>query len=360
MRTRFYPVAILSCAVLLLLGAARDAPAVESPFKIQIWEGQSEVVPPYRLISGKTYRLQVLSLGGTVLAGEWFLAGDVGRITAAPQPTFTTFTAVFVGEAVLICRVDGVEQRVKLNVVPMTRTLGPEGGQLEGPMGVKISLPTEALDTETRIGVEIVRSPGLPLPGQQLMRVVQISPVQLVLKKQAELTFVFGEHPFLDFLDIEPHLYFWEPFSKTWLPVQGRVNRGQGSLIARINHFGIYTVMVPAPEAVEATDRLQIQNVNLSPRVFFAPEMHRLTITYRLNAPEATQVFVTMDIFSLHGRRVRRLFADAPHGIGANVAQWDGLTDDGVLVRNGRYVLLIQARIGAQRTFHRKLIVVFK
>ena len=81
---------------------------------------------------------------------------------------------------------------------------------------------------------------------------------------------------------------------------------------------------------------------------------------YQLNAPDAMQVFVTMEIFDLRGKRVRRLLENAPHYIGPNVAQWDGLTDDGELVRNGRYFLLIRARMGSQRTAYRKLVVVFK
>ena len=138
------------------------------------------------------------------------------------------------------------------------------------------------------------------------------------------------------------------------------MNASQESVTATINHFGIYALMAPAPTDLERAERLHIQNVTLSPRVFFAPDRHRLTITYQLNAPDATQAFVTMDIFDLRGRRVRRLLEEAPHYIGSNIAQWDGLTDDGVLVRNGRYFLVIHAKMGSQRAAQRKLIVVFK
>ncbi|MDE0554339.1 MAG: hypothetical protein OXI24_09005, partial [Candidatus Poribacteria bacterium] len=79
-----------------------------------------------------------------------------------------------------------------------------------------------------------------------------------------------------------------------------------------------------------------------------------------LNAPDATQVFVTIDIFDLRGRRIRRLLEEVPRYIGPNAAQWDGLTDAGVLVQNGRYLLVIRARTGSQRAVYRKLIIVFK
>ena len=66
-----------------------------------------------------------------------------------------------------------------------------------------------------------------------------------------------------------------------------------------------------------------------------------------------------MDIFDLRGRQTRRLFNSAARHIGPNAEQWDGLTDDGVMVRNGRYILVIHAKAAAQNVIARKLIVVF-
>ena len=328
--------------------------AVEDLFEIQVFDGQVEVMPPYRLISGKRYRLQAVSADKRVLTAQWFLAGNLGRVTAGNQPILT---AVFVGEGYLICRVNGVEQRVRLSVVPATDVIGSRGGTLKSPAGVEITLPEGALPIDRRIGIEIVASPGLPPTARQFIRVIQISPAQLVLKRPIQLTFLFGDD---EFRDIKPHLYFWEAFGKRWIPLQSRVNALQGSVTASINHFGIYTLMVLPPADLEHADRLQIQNVKLSPRVFFAPDRNRLTIMYQLNAPDAMQAFVTMDIFDLRGKRVRRLLENAPHYIGPHIAQWDGLTDDGRLVRNGRYFLIIHARMGSQRTAYRKLVVVFK
>ena len=331
-----------------------DVTAVEDPFEIRVFDGQVEVMQPYRLISGKRYRLQAVSLDKEVLTAQWFLAGNLGRITTGNQPTLTT---VFVGEGDLICRVNGLEQRVKLSVVPATGTIGNRGGALKSPAGVEITLPENALTIERQIGIEIVASPGLPPTARQFIRVIQISPARLVLKRSTQLTFLFGGE---EFPEAKPQLYFWEAFGKQWIPLRSRANAIQGNVTASINHFGIYTLMVITPTDLERTDRLQIQNVKLSPRVFFAPDRNRLTIAYQLNAPDAMQAFVTMDVFDLRGKRVRRLLEDTPHYIGPNVAQWDGLTDDGVLVRNGRYFLVMRARRGSQHTAHRKLIVVFK
>ena len=94
-----------------MLWHTSEVTAIEDLFEIRVFDGQVEVMQPYRLISGKRYRLQAVSLDEEVLTAQWFLAGNLGRITTDNQPTLTT---VFVGEGYLICRVNGLEQRVKL------------------------------------------------------------------------------------------------------------------------------------------------------------------------------------------------------------------------------------------------------
>lgn len=354
---------------LIAFGVTNPSPALAlsaDTFEIQVFDGETKMTPPYRLISGKRYRLQVVQFGvtnrspGKALSGQWFLAGNLGSITPGER---VMLTAVFVGEGNLICRVDSVEQRVKLSVVPASETIGSRGGKLQSPASVEIELPPDALAVERKIGIEIVASPGLPPATQQFVRVIRISPAQLVLKRPARLTFLLegirGTNPAPSIPESQLQLYFWEAFGRKWVPLQGRVNPVQGSVTTSINHFGIYTLMSPGA-AFKRADRLQIQNVTLSPRVFFAPDTHRLTIQYLLNAPDAIQAFVTVDIFDFRGKRVRRLLEDAPRYTGPNAAQWDGSTDDGTLVRNGRYLLVIRARTSSQRVGIRKLIVVFK
>lgn len=350
MRTHLYRTAIYFTLIALAALHIPDTNAAPTPFEIQVFDGKTQVLPPYILISGNRYRLQAVLPDKKVLPTQWFIAGNLGRITTGE---ITILTAVFVGEGDLICRVNGMEQRVQLRVIPATKTINSSGEKLRSPADVEITLPEGALATERQIGIEIVASPGLPPTAQRFVRVVRISPEQLVLKRSAQITFFVGSVA-------EPQLYFWEAFRRRWVPLRGNVDTAQGSVTAFINHFGIYTVMAPVPADLEQTDRLKIKNIRLSPRVFFAPETHRLTIAYQLNAPNTMQAFVTMDIFDLRGRRVRRLLEDSPRYIGSNAAQWDGLTDDGDLVRNGRYLLVIRARTGSQHVVRRKLIVVFK
>ena len=354
MQTPFRRIITLLIFIVLIVLFSSDVIADVGPFEIHVFDGTTEVMRPYTLISGKRYRLEATSSDKKVLPAQWFLSGNLGRITTGRPPMLS---AVFVGKGSLICRVEDIEQRAKLRVVPETKTIGNDGGKIQSPAGVTIELPKEALAVEREIGIEIVPPPGLLPTPHSFVRVVRISPEKLVLKRSGQLTFSFGG---TGFTDMRPQLYFWEAFGKKWVPLHGSESTIQGGVTISINHFGIYTMVAATLEDLERSERLQIQNVKLSPRVYFAPDRHRLTIAYQLNAPDTMQIFVTMDIFDLRGRRIRRLLEEVPRYIGSNVAQWDGLTDAGALARNGRYLLVIRARTGSQQAIHRKLIVVFK
>ncbi len=354
MQTPFHRIITLLIFIALIVLFSSDVIADVGPFEIRMFDGPTELMRPYTLISGKRYRLEAISSDKKVLPAQWFLSGNLGRITTDSPPMLS---AVFVGEGSLICRVKDVERRAKLRIVPETKTIGSDGGKIQSPAGVTIELPKEALTVEREVGIEVVLPPGLLPTPHRFVRVVRISPEKLVLKRPAQLTFSFGS---AGFTDTKPQLYFWEAFGKKWVPLHGSKSTIQEGVTISVNHFGIYTMVAATLEDLERSERLQIQNVRLSPRVLFAPDRHRLTIAYQLNAPDTMQVFVTMDIFDLRGRRIRRLLEEVPRYIGSNAAQWDGLTNAGALVRNGRYLLVIRARTGLQQALHRELIVVFK
>ena len=67
--------------MVLMIWHTSEVTAVEDLFEIQVFDGQEEVIQPYRLVSGKRYRLQAVSADKTVLTAQWFLAGNLGRVT---------------------------------------------------------------------------------------------------------------------------------------------------------------------------------------------------------------------------------------------------------------------------------------
>ena len=339
---------------LLLILALTFCHAVFAEFEIQVFDGETRLTPPYELISGKDYRLTAVSSDGDSVPVRWFLSGNLGKIAGEPP----VLAAIFVGEGTLIAKGTSIEQRAQVKIVPAAQTIGIEGGTFRSPAGVEIVFPPEALLKPQRIAVEIVAPPGPPLSEtQRLVRVIRLSPARLVLKKPAQLRFAHHEPIQI----ARPQIYFWERYQKRWVPLSSQVDAPHSTVTPSINHLGVYTLMAPEIRIPRSNRlRLTIEKVSLSPRVFFAPDRHPLTIIYHLNAPDAVQALVTMDIFDLRDRRVRRLLDNVPCHIGPNVAQWDGLSDDGFLVRNGRYILIIHAKAASQNAVARKLIVVFK
>ncbi len=327
-------------------------------FEIQLFDGTAQLRAPYTLISGKRYRLAAVSAGGTSVAARWFLSGNLGRIIQNPLGApgrNAVLEAVFVGKGRLIANGASVEQSVAIRIASASQTIGVEGGTFRSPAGIELRFPPGSLLNTTRIHADIVVPPAPHLSAQRLVHVVRLSPEVLVLKQPAQLRFLY-QNP------LQPgpfNIYFWEKFQQRWVPVSGRSDAFEGTVTSSINHLGIYTLM--APEIVpQRSLRLKIEAVTLSPRVFFEPEQHRLTIGYRLNARDVHQAFVSMEIFDLHERRIRGLLNHAARYIGHNAEQWDGLTDDGNLAHNGRYLLIIHAKAGSQHAVARKLIIIFK
>ena len=161
MQTLLHRVTIYIIFIILTVLFSLNVKAVVRPFEIQVFDGGTKETQPYTLTSGKRYRLQAATSDNSVLPAEWFLSGNLGRITTDISPILT---AVFVGEGSLICRVDGIEQRVQLSVLPETKTIGNSGGKLQSPAGVAIELPAGALAIEHKIGIEIVAPARITAP----------------------------------------------------------------------------------------------------------------------------------------------------------------------------------------------------
>lgn len=98
----------------------------------------------------------------------------------------------------------------------------------------------------------------------------------------------------------------------------------------------------------------------------FSPEVSPAMIGYFLNSakPPAS---VTIRIFNLRGELVRTLLQDdlqfpGRYGSSAGIKQifWDGKTDDGLMARNGRYIIQIIAQDGSGEVKELKSIVLVK
>ena len=157
-------------------------------------------------------------------------------------------------------------------------------------------------------------------------------------------------------------LYFWDWFSERWIAIAGHVDTSTQSVEATVNHFGIFTLMTTDQPVVKATE-FAVQNIKLSPPLFFAPDTHQLTISYLITTPMDLQpdpLEVTMQIFDLYDQRVVTLLDRSPRRAGQNAELWNGLNKKGQVVVNCRYILLIILESGKEQAYGKKVITVFK
>ncbi len=94
--------------------------------------------------------------------------------------------------------------------------------------------------------------------------------------------------------------------------------------------------------AATASRALGVGDVRVEPNPF-SPETGPVTISYELSSKAARTPFVTVRLYTMAGQFVRELASNEPQMKGRAEIVWDGLTENGEMARNGRYVVEISA-----------------
>ncbi len=324
---------------------------------------------PYRLISGGKYAVTAIgrdTFGNFIdVRVTWRLTGNLGKIEVAtagdgsPRQNSATLEAIFVGEGNLIASVGEIQGAAKVMVLPTTAIIGRSGGRVESLAGAVIDFPANSINTSHRVEISIIESPGTTTSAQRVTRVIEVQPRKLILKRPAQLSLSYADTITESFDPNRLNIYFWDDYQEKWIQISSRVNLSEKRVVATVNHLAPYTVMA-SDQVIPRSEQLQIDGIRLNPPVFYAPEINRLTIEYLLNAPKINVAEVSIEIFDFSNRRVHTLLSQEPRRIGRNAEQWDGQTDSGEIVLNGRYVLVIIAKANGETAVSRKLLIVFK
>jgi hypothetical protein len=131
-----------------------------------------------------------------------------------------------------------------------------------------------------------------------------------------------------------------------WLPYDTLATEFDGALRpqvrAEVKAFdGNYWAILSAAEATEAMDMRIVPNP-FSPRVTALRDGNDkpgARIRFRPDTHESPEVTVTLAVYTLEGERVRILADHQTHPKEPIEYYWDGKTDQGRTVRNGRYLL---------------------
>lgn len=97
-----------------------------------------------------------------------------------------------------------------------------------------------------------------------------------------------------------------------------------------------------------------VENLALTENPFLAGEGQRSEFSYVL----ADQSQVTVCIYNLAGKLIRRVTDNALKPAGVNVGHWDGKDDGGNDVLSGPYVLLVKVKSGGQMSAAKKVLMV--
>ena len=327
---------------------------------------KSDVKGQLQLISGGKYVLQAVGLdenANEFSPGKvnWNLSEDVGKLNAKKdEPTLAMLEATFVGEGRLIATSGVVSTEAKVIVAPISKTIGEQGGNLESPAHAKIVIPPGALKDKTTFSIALIPPPGTV--EQRISNVFDFQPTGLILRKPLQLTISYAnamETPGKNVDESKLSLYFWDAFQEKWIRAGGKVDTNWKIVFSMVNHLAPYTIM-ESKTAPSIGQKLDISDIKLTPEVFYAPEINRLTIEYMLSIGSAGQADVTIKIYDFRDRLVTTLLEKAPRDADGNSEQWDGIDDNGSVVHNGRYVVVIIAESGGESIARKKLLIVFK
>lgn len=171
----------------------------------------------------------------------------------------------------------------------------------------------------------------------------------------------------LDFFDGGIVMGFYDVNTNEWSILSASLAKGgEGEELSAANdlsfgsfrRFGEYSMLTE-------NQPLGLKYVAVMPSPF-SPEVSPAMIGYFLNSakPPAS---VTIRIFNMRGELVRTLLQDdlqfpGRYGSSAGIKQitWDGKTDDGLMARNGRYIIQIIAKDGSGEVKELESIVLVK
>jgi len=108
-----------------------------------------------------------------------------------------------------------------------------------------------------------------------------------------------------------------------------------GNLEASIDRLGEYATLAES-------EPLGVRDVRVEPNPF-SPDTGPVTISFEVSSRDARMPFVTVRVYNMAATLVREVMVNEPQGKGRVSVEWDGMTDDGEMARNGRYVVEIRA-----------------
>jgi hypothetical protein len=292
-----------------------------------------DVAGPTELQAGAAASVvaDVIAEGDRVVDGTlawWVSPPCAGAIAASGGPFVSSPT--YVGEATIAAREESSGRVGRLTISIYVRVDAATEAAFADSSGMTIAFEPGAVAEPKSIHLSHEAVPD----AKRYRKGYEIAPLSYRLKPQG-LVFDAGREPalLLPSLAADPSIAVWSGETLSWEVLEGE--RTAEGVEARIRRLGEYATIVPS-RALGVTD------VRVEPNPF-SPDTGPVTVSYDLSSTDVRMPFVTVRIFNMAAQLVRRVAIDEPQGKGRASIQWDGLTDDGEVARNGRYVVEIRA-----------------
>jgi hypothetical protein len=304
--------------------------------------------------NGATVQLQA---SGLTAVGERVLLGDgvtwevdtPGVAEISGEGRLRTLDERYVGPLTVVARDAASQQTDSLAFTVYAQLDGIAERFLTDHAGTEVLLPAGSVPFRSQVSLSYPRQPAPRQfdPAGKITassRVVRLSlqadrsllgdtlvvPATITLPFQAEESLFKGS----------PEIGHYDTSTRTWTAFASRTDASRVTTDAA-NRLGDFSV-------VNRSDGLRLDHVSALPTPF-SPDIGLLKVGYFLETayPPAS---VHVDILTLRGELVRRLVSGdmqwpGRYGSRSGVKEilWDGLTDDGRMARNGRYLIRIEA-----------------
>ncbi|NOY78663.1 MAG: hypothetical protein GXO76_12430 [Calditrichaeota bacterium] len=205
--------------------------------------------------------------------------------------------------------------------------------------GVTLAIAAGSVDQPQKIKIQAISLPSVKKSTKRyaaLGKGYLLKPGGFHFLKPLQLTLPVPE----GFVPKRTRIGKWNQELARWDILETRVT-GERAITADVESFSLLAVLNPARD-------LGMESLKLIPNPF-SPVVDSdgdgspgLTIQFLITSRDTRRPFVTIEIYSMVGQKVRTLLDDQPENKDQYLRfHWDGLTDDGRMARNGRYLIKI-------------------
>jgi len=273
---------------------------------------------------------------GAIIPASFAWSCEPSSAGAINSAGIFTPTVSYIGGVRIKASALGKSETVSLNVYQKLLP-GNSALMLYGEDGLSLSIPSASYSSANTIdSLTLITSD----PGRARMTSGKLKVIGKVYSLTGGISFT---QPMTLSLPVDTSyktkgisMGLWNAQQLKWEQLSGAVNAAN-RVYAQVTHFSDYAVL-------SEMNPLSLDTAELTPNPF-SPHRGGLNIDYAVSSVEASQVFVTIKVFSVTGELIRVIADNEPRNTGPRIRdKWDGYDKNGKLAANGRYLIQLEIK----------------